>query len=258
MLTPGTWPILDHDDDPTDLISAMTAPADGRRRLPSRAVLAILGSRVAAHAASERLQRIDTIDLVTVSYPVFRAEQAGREVAVVEAPIGAPGAVMVAEHLYQRGVRIAVAVGSCGALRPLVEGTFIVPVRALRDEGTSYHYLPPGRWIETDAGVRAACHAAIRDRGHDSMDADVWTTDAIFRETRQVVDRRVAQGCAAVEMECAAWSAWAKVRRVRFGQILFTADSLAGDGYDPRDWGVDAHEVALRMAIDAAFAVAED
>lgn len=256
MLTSGMWPILDHDDDPVDLVSPLLFP-EPHIELPERAVMAILGTKVAKHAAAEGLRQIDTVDMVTASYPIHLAERDGRQVAIVEAPVGAPAAVMVAEYLAQRGVRTAIAVGSCGALREFADGRFLVPTRALRDEGTSYHYLPPGMWVETDPDVRAACRMAVAGRGHQSIEVPVWTTDGFFRETRAMIDRRIGQGCAAVEMECASWASWAKFRGVRFGQILFTADSLAGEVYDPRDFGVDSHEVALRMAIDAAFAVAD-
>lgn len=254
MLTLGDWPILDHDDDPEDLVSQLIKPASGSP-WPERAVLAILGPQVLAHAQAERLAQLGTVDFVTARLPVFVTERAGRSVALVESPIGAPAAVMVAEYLRQRGVRIVVAVGSCGALRAFGEGEFVVPVRALRDEGTSYHYLRPDRWVSTDARVRAACAQAIIGRGHRAVEADTWTTDGLFRETPALVEKRVQQGCSVVEMECAAWSAWAEAQRVAFGQILFTADSLAGGGYDPRDWGVGSHEIALRMALDAAFSV---
>ncbi|MGB3954664.1 MAG: phosphorylase, partial [Brooklawnia sp.] len=127
--------------------------------------------------------------------------------------------------------------------------------RALRAEGTSHHYLPAAESVGTDPQVRAACIAAIEARGHPAVEVTTWTTDGFYRETPAMIDRRLGQGCSVVEMECAAWAAWAQYRGVRFGQILFTADSLAGGVYDPRDWGTGSHEVALRMAIDAAFTV---
>lgn len=252
MLTLGDWPILDYDDDPDDLVSRLSQ-SKPEERLPERAVLAVLGQQVLAHAQAERLRQVGVVDFVTARYPIYQIERAGRRVALVEAPIGAAAAVMVGEFLRQRGVRSAVAVGSCGALRPFDEGVFITPVRALRAEGVSHHYLPPGEWVETDAAVRAACLSAIRGRGHEGVQADTWTTDGFYRETPALLAHRIAQGCSVVEMECAAWAAWALFRGVRFGQILFTADSLAGETYDARDWGVGSHEVALRMAIDAAF-----
>lgn len=255
MLSAGQWPILDHDDNPSDVVSQFLDDPARRVRLPERAVLAFLGPRVARHAADEGLPGIDEFQMVTASYPIHRIDRDGRSAALVEVPIGAAAAVMVAEYLIKRGVRTIVAVGSCGALVGFGEGEFLVPVRALRDEGTSYHYLPPAEWVATDPQVTAACLAAARGRGHAAVTVDTWTTDGFFRETPGMIARRVEQGCQVVEMECAAIAACAEFRGVRFGQLLFTADSLASETYDRRDFGVDSHEVALRMAVDAVFGV---
>ena len=201
---------------------------------------------VRAHAAAEGLPEVGVADFVTTRFPIHLVERDGREVALVEAPIGAPAAVMVAEYLRQRGVRTAVAVGSCGTLRPFEAGEFFVPARALRAEGTSHHYLPAAESVGTDPQVRAACIAAIEARGHPAVEVTTWTTDGFYRETPAMIDRRLGQGCSVVEMECAAWAAWAQYRGVRFGQILFTADSLAG-GSRPARLG---HRFARGRAAD--------
>ncbi len=255
MLTPGGWPILDHDDDPTDGLSGFFLAQSRDVVLPRVAVLAFLGPAVRAHADAEGAEQIYSVDMITASYPVYRIVREQAQIALVEVPVGAPAATIVADDLFLRGLDAAVAVGSCGALRPFEEGEYIVPARALRDEGTSYHYLPPADWVDTDPLVSQACLTAIAGRGHPATSASTWTTDALYRETAAMIERRRAQGCSVVDMECASLAAAAQFRGVRFGQILFAADSLAGDDYDPRDWGVDSHEVALRMAIDAAFEV---
>lgn len=255
MLTPGDWPILDYDDDPTDGLSGFFLAMGGDVTLPRVVVLAFLGSAVARHAEAEGAEQIHSMDMITASYPLYRITRGDAAVGLVEVPVGAAAATIVADDLFLRGLRAAVAVGSCGALRPFEEGEFIVPARALRDEGTSYHYLPPSDWVDTDPLVSKACLSAIAGRGHPATSASAWTTDGLFRETEQMVERRRDQGCAVVDMECAALASAAQFRGVQYGQILFAADSLAGDAYDPRDWGVDSHEVALRMAIDAAFDV---
>ena len=255
MLTPGAFPILDNDDDPVDGLSAHFRAQTSAFEMLEVAVLAFLGPKVAAHAAAEGAREIYRFDMITASYPVYRIERDGRAIALVELPVGAAAATVVADDLFMGGLKAAVAVGSCGALRPLAEGEFVVPTRALRAEGTSYHYLPPSEWVETDPGVSAACVAAIEGRGHPASTVTTWTTDGLFRETAAMIEYRREQGCEVVEMECSALAAAAQFRGVRFGQVLFTADSLADEAYDPRDWGVDSHEVALRIAIDAAFGV---
>ncbi len=251
MLKRGRFPILDHDDDPGDVIGAMAPPP--ATRLPERAVLGILGPKVGQYAAANRLEQIGTMDMVTVSYPIYKARRGSQQIAVVEAPVGAPAAVMVAEYLASAGVRVAIAVGSCGALQPFGEGEFLIPVRALRDEGTSYHYLPASEWVGTDMGVRRAAARVLASHGLVGREVNVWTTDAFHRETRELVADRVGRGCAAVEMECAAWAAWAKFRGVRFGQLLFTADSLTQGHYEFRNFGRDHHQAALELAVEIAF-----
>lgn len=66
----------------------------------------------------------------------------------------------------------------------------------------------------------------------------VWTTDAIYRETRQKVDRRRAEGCVVVEMEAAAFFAVARFRGIRFAQLLYGGDDLSGSEWDSRGWTI--------------------
>ncbi len=254
MLIDGGWPILDHDDDAQDFISQSLRGREAAGPLPAAAVLAFLGTKVAERARLERGAEIDMVDMITVSYPVYGLRRGDRRIALVETPVGAAAAVMLAEHLIRRGVVKLIAVGSCGALTDLVEGHFILPVRALRAEGTSYHYLPPGEWAQTDPELRRHCRQAVANRGLPVTEADTWTTDGFFRETPAMIAHRRSQGCTVVEMECAALSACCQFRGVGFAQLLFTADSLSGDSYDARGFGVAVHEVALGLAIDAAFA----
>ena len=251
MLMPGAFPILDFDDDPDDLISPMMF-ADVQVEGPGVAVLAFLSEKTIETAEGWEVRRVGTVPFVTVEYPIYEATRSGQAVRVVPMPIGAAAAALVTERMIRSGAESLVAVGSCGALRKLPEGEFIVPSRALRDEGTSYHYLKAGAWVETDEALRATVAKVARSAGFGAQVAPVWTTDGFFRETRALVEQRKSQGCVAVEMECAAMAAIAKVRGVRFAQLLFTADTLADDDYDLRGFGVDSHHVALSLALEAA------
>ena len=83
-----------------------------------------------------------------------------------------------------------------------------------------------------------------------------WTTDGFFRETRDMVAYRMSEGCEVVEMECAALAACAKFRGAKFGQLLFTADSLANvDDYDAREWGQGSLEKAMGLCLEVASAL---
>lgn len=168
--------------------------------------------------------------------------------------MGAPAAVQVLDWLIGYGVREIISAGSCGALEAFPEGTFLVPKKALRDEGTSYHYAPPSRFMEVSEKARKAIAETILEHGMKYQEIITWSTDAMFRETREMVAYRKSEGCAVVEMECSALAAVAAFREVTFGMIFYTADSLANvEQYDMRNWGGNAYEYAMTLCMDAVL-----
>lgn len=250
MRDSGAFPILDHDDDPADLISAAQR-AQERVTLPPRAVLTLLGDVATRYAEENGYVVVDEVETIIRRHPVRVGTHRGVEVAFVEIPLGGPAATILFEHVLMSGVTTAVAVGSCGGLVHFEEGAFVLPSKALRAEGTSYHYLPASEWVETSPTLRAACAGAIDDAGLTYREAVTWTTDAFYRETRATLAARLEQGCEVVEMECASLAACAQFRGVDFAQILYTADTLAEEDWDARRFGRDAREVALTLALDA-------
>lgn len=186
--------------------------------------------------------------------PIYRCVwKDGTVFALMSMPVGAPCAASVMEESIAMGAKRFVCFGSCGALRhDITAGHIIVPQAAVRDEGTSYHYLPPAEEIELCPDcVDAVC------RSLDALSAPyvrtkTWTTDAFYRETVLKIEKRKAQGCAVVEMECAAMAAVAKFRGVPFAQFLWAADSLSGDVWDKRNLGqtgMDAHALYMETAV---------
>ncbi|HSN12756.1 MAG TPA: nucleoside phosphorylase [Propionibacteriaceae bacterium] len=249
-------PILEYDSDPDDLIRPGLRERLSKDRLPRIAVVTFLGEISRGWVAARRWRIASSVDMVISTVPVWTGMYEGVEIAVTELPVGAPAAVIVVEQLLALGVDTIVAVGSCGALVQVEAGEFLLPVRALRDEGTSYHYLPPERWVETDPQVREACRSALAARQFAATDCDTWTTDAFFRETAALVAARREEGCSVVEMECAALAACCTLRGARFGQILYSADTLAGEEHDVRGWAHPTRSAALRAALDAAALLA--
>lgn len=182
----------------------------------------------------------------------------GEPVAVVQPGVGAPMAAIVLEELVALGVRRAVGCGGAGALLPeLVLGHAIVVDAAVRDEGTSAHYLPPARLVGADPAVVAALVATAEAVGVTHVVGPCWTTDAVFRETPSRRDRRVAEGCVAVEMEAAALFAVAAHRGVRYGHLLMAGDSLVGETWAHRGWtrAGEARGALFGLALDAALAL---
>jgi uridine phosphorylase len=192
--------------------------------------------------------------------PVHAVDWAGTRVGIVQGGVGAPLAVGWLEELIAIGVRRVVVVGGAGALVPgLTLGHVVVPTSAVRDEGTSHHYLPASRTVEPTLSAVAAITRTLERRGVPYVSGATWTTDALFRETRAKMARRVAEGCLTVEMEAAALFAVAQFRGIALGQMLYAGDDLSGESWDHRDWQGHAsgRDLLLRLACDAAVAMGE-
>lgn len=222
-------------------------------RLPEKAVFAFLGGQIGRYARERGLAPVAEYLSITKKYPVYVVRVRGEDICLCQAPAGAPAAVQILDWLISYGVKKVISTGSCGALRDLPENTFLLPTRALRDEGTSYHYLPPSRWVELNGEVRQSMKRTLKELGLACTECATWTTDGFYRETRELVEYRKEEGCSVVEMECSALAACAQFRGIRFGQLLFTADTLAdANRYDERGWGVDSLEKALLLSLELA------
>jgi len=143
---------------------------------------------------------------------LYELEVDDSTVGVLGCAVGASFAVLVAEQLFVSGCRLLVSVTSAGQIVPAGRPPYFVLIdRALRDEGTSYHYLPPAPY----ARVRADLLSTVQTGLPDSLSvvcADVWTTDAPFRETEEAIAFARSEGLLAVEMEAAALYAFAEAR----------------------------------------------
>lgn len=242
-------PILEHDDDQRAVIMNNRKPLT----LPSRAVFAFLGDIVDEYAAREKLEVLEVYHTISRDTNLYRLNHHGVDICLCRAPLGGAGAVQLMDFLIGHGVQSIIAAGSCGALAPLPENAFLIPRMALRDEGASYHYLSPSRYVETSPVVRTVIEEVLREKGLTFTECTTWTTDGFYRETEDMVAYRREEGCLTVEMECASLAACARFRGAEFGQLLYTADSLANAAnYDQRDWGQQSVEPALHLCLDIA------
>lgn len=245
-------PILEYDSDPSAVILPNHEGLD--IRLPRRAVFAFLQDHVDAFAKENGARTVAYFKTITKDYPVYVLTYRGEEICLCQAPLGAPAAAQFMDWMIGYGATHLISGGCCGALEDLPENAFLIPTRAMRDEGTSYHYLPPARFVELDPTAIEAVRGTLVERGLPYREVTTWTTDGFYRETKEKVAYRRAEGCSVVDMECAALAAVAKLRGVVWGQILFTADSLANaDAYDERGWGRDSFSAALSLCFDAVM-----
>ncbi len=227
--------LLEFDPDPVGVVDPWSTMAARKDTIPERLVLCFYAEILAA-LPGEAVQ-VGELEAAHGRHPIWKIERHGQEVAVLHPGVGAPLAAGFLEEAIVLGARKVVACGGCGTLSPEVgAGDIVVPTSAVRDEGTSFHYLAPSRSVDADAAGVAAAIALLEERGVPYSTGPTWTTDALYRETRERVRRRAAEGCLVVEMEAAAFFAVARFRGIRFAQLLYGGDDLSGTTWDARSW----------------------
>ena len=220
---------------------------------PERAVMLFMEKEIDDYVVANECEMIGQFITITKIFFVYKTVHNGVELAICQAPLGGAAAAQIMEQLIAGGVKKVVATGCCGALVADNEGDFYIPTTALRQEGTSYHYLPPSREVKINQSAINAIENVLCKHKYKYQKCKTWTTDGFYRETKEMVEYRKAEGCSVVEMECASLAACAEFRNIVFGQLLFTADSLANiESYDTRNWGNDTFVLAMNLAMDAA------
>lgn len=182
---------------------------------------------------------------------------AGRTVGIVGCAVGAPFAVLIAEQLFACGRRLLLSVTSGGQIVPAGQPPYFVLIaRALRDEGTSYHYAPLSEYSEADPRLVAMAMAALNAKSPHVLVGSSWTTDAPFRETAQAIAADRSKGVLAVEMEAAALYSFA---RAAGAQVLCFAHVTNAMGLTEQDFEkgeADGTADALRV-LEAIVGVAQ-
>ena len=228
-----------------------------RRDLPERCVLTFFREVIERVKDEFSFELLPPLISEMGETPVYAGVLNDTRFGVVPASVGAPLAAGHLEELIARGGREFVVCGGAGVLDPDIgSGDIIVPTSALRDEGTSYHYLPPGRdAFPSEESVRTIV-SILEAHGCHYVTGKTWTTDAFYRETPDRVSRRKRDGCIAVEMEAAAYFAVAEFRRVRIGQLLYGGDDVSGVEWDRRGFGdkIPAREMLFRLSVEACLA----
>lgn len=172
----------------------------------------------------------------------------GREVGVVGGAVGAAFAVLVAEQLAASGCDLAISVTSAGSITAVSDPPYFVLIdRARRDEGTSYHYLPPGEWSDAPEGLVARLDGAFGALGEPVVVGSSWTTDAPYRETAAAIAQARARGVVAVEMEAAALYAYAAARDRNVICVAHVTNTMAAAGDDFEKGDADGAHAALAV-----------
>ena len=249
MIQKHAIPILEFDDNPQAVIMPNHEGLD--LQLPKKCIYAFLEEEIDRYAQEIEAECVGEFVSATKTYPVYVIDYKGEKVCLAQAPVGSAPAAQFMDWLIGYGVEQIISTGTCGVLADIEENAFLVPVRALRDEGASYHYAPPSRYMDVNVEAISAIEQVLEQLGVPYEEVMTWSTDGFYRETAEKVAYRKEEGCAVVEMECAALAAVAQLRGVVWGQLLFTADSLADlENYDSRDWGSEAFDKALELCLE--------
>jgi len=183
---------------------------------------------------------------------LFRWRTGSAEYGVIGGTVGAPFAVLVAEELFASGCRALVSIASAGLIAEGVSPPFFLLIeKALRDEGTSHHYRPPGRYSEADPSLVDAAWRRLERASLPVLRGASWTTDAPFRETERLIASRRSEGIVSVEMEAAALLALAAALGKPIVCFAHVTNAMATRGDDFEKGGDPGLETALSVCAHA-------
>ena len=249
------YPILEYDKcqksliEPKNLIKPI-------KNIPKHCVICFFQDIIEYLLKQDALNMIATLKTEMGSHPVYTIQYNNRLVTLFHPGVGAPLAACLFEEVIALGCRKFIACGGAGVLDNSIEtGIFLIPVCAIRDEGTSYHYLPPSREVSATPQAVDAIMEVLKNKGIDCRLIKTWTTDGFYRETPQKIQLRKSEGCLTVEMETASLFAVAQYRKVELGQILYSGDLLSDNHWDSRKWtdNCDVRKKLLYIALEACL-----
>lgn len=227
------YPILEFDNTKEAVIEPekVLEPID----IPKLCVLAIFKDVIHKLVENEKVKLIHDIPCELGPLPIYELKVNDKRLALMHPGLGAPFVAAVIEELIALGCRKFIACGGAGVVqKDIVRGMVVIVNSAIRDEGTSYHYLPPSREVKANPKVIEVIEKVLQKHKIKYLIGKTWTTDGYFRETKDKIALRKSEGCLTVEMEASALLAVSQFRNVEFGLILDTDDDISGEEWDQR------------------------
>ena len=180
----------------------------------------------------------------------------GRRAGIVARTIGGPYAVLVAEQLIVSGAKVILGLTSAGRVSPTAPlPSLCVATRALRDEGTSLHYLAASRFVDAPSAVADALTAELEGFRQPVRKGTVWTTDAPYRETASQIEARAAEGIQAVEMQAASLFALAQAKNAQIGVVAHMSNATDNEGEDFDKGGHELGWEIVRRMVRAGYSL---
>ena len=227
------YPILEFDPDRASITVPETS--SDPFKVPENCVLCFFNDVLQKFYRKGLTKTIGDVRCGIGSFPIYQSEFNGKKIAMFHPGIGAPLAAALLEEIISHGARKFIACGGAGVLdRKIPVGHLLIPTSAVRDEGTSYHYLPPGREIRASSPAIVALTETLTHHRVKYLLTKTWTTAAFYRETKEKIRLRQSEGCMTVEMEASALFAVAEFRGVPLAEVLYAGDDVSGDIWDVR------------------------
>jgi len=253
------YPILGFDPDPNAVIhpKMLYAGID----LPEHCVVCFFYEVIRKIVNTHSARTIFGSEWESGSHPYYEIEYKGKRLGLIHPGVGAAIAGSILEEIIALGSTKIIACGGSGVLNPeIAVGHLIVPQYAYRDEGMSYHYMPPSEKVAMNPLALTAIQKVLDTKNVPYILSSTWTTDAPYRETPGKAAKFKSLGCTTVEMETAAFIAVADFRKAIFGQILYGGDLVIDTGWDSRSWQSreDIRENLFWLAADACLALSEE
>jgi len=250
------YPILEFDQSKEAIIEP--SKIIKRINIPEHCVLACLYDVIDKLVENKKTKFLHNIETEAGLFPVYEIQAYDKPLAVVNPGVGAPFVAAVLEELIALGCRKFIACGGAGVLqKDILRGEVVIVNSAIRDEGTSYHYLPPAREVNVSQKVVETIENTLQRHSIKYIVGKTWTTDGLYRETKDKIALRKSEGCLTVEMEGAAFLAVSKFRNVDFGQMLYAGDDVSGEKWDQRycDQKASHREKLFWLAAEACLSL---
>ena len=224
------YPILEFD--PTK--KAFIEPVQ-RTNLPSRLIICFFQEVINQLLENQEIIPVYTFRSEGINPIIYKFNDC--DCGIVQGLLGAPACAGFLEEYIASGVNKVLFCGGGGVLRKdITLGRLVVVDKAVRDEGLSYHYLPPAREVEANKTVLKKITCYLEEHNIDFVVGKTWTTDAFYRETVDKIALRKEEACVIVEMEQSAMMAVAQFRNIEYGAIIYGGDDLTKEEWDSRNW----------------------
>lgn len=208
-----------------------------KKTLPKKCVITFFRKELNQLVKKKKLPIIGYLHSEILDIPIYEYVT-DLDVICVTMPFAtSPGAAGTIEELHAMGCDKFIICGSAGIIRKDSKvGEIIIPTVAVRDEGTSYHYLKPAREVESHKAATEYVISSLTEMKIPYTTGKTWTTDAMYRETPELIELRRQEGCITVEMEAAAFFAVSKYYDIPLALIFYAGDDVSGEKWDSRDW----------------------